>query len=127
MSDLLSRLLAAIEETERLAKAATQAPWRAIGLYEMAEGCRCGSCDKDEPWAWTIDVIDGPDNGDGERWIEFGRVDGRVTPLAHFDVNLNGDIVDNTGAIRERATSNSDIRGWIAPEVWDYLRQGEGS
>lgn len=76
------------------------------------------------PWTMGPGVVY---RSDGERWIEFGRVDGRVTPLAHFDINLNGDIVDNTEALRERATSNADVRGWIAPEVWDYLRQGEGS
>lgn len=64
---------------------------------------------------------------DGEQWVEFGQVNGQLEAVAHFDISLSGDVVDNTDALRARANSNSNIRGWIAPEVWEYLREGEGS
>lgn len=64
---------------------------------------------------------------DGEQWVEFAQINGRLEARAHFDINLNGDVVNNMDALRSRANSNADIRGWVAPEVWDYLRGGDGS
>lgn len=48
--------------------------------------------------------------------------------MTHFEIRADGSIVDNRAAIRERQrNANTDIQGWIAPEVWAYLGGSEGS
>lgn len=57
-------LRAAAAKLREMAGAATQGTWTATPMYKTAEGCRCMSCTDDKPWAWQIDVVDGPDSGD---------------------------------------------------------------
>ena len=47
-------LRAAAARIRDLAAGATPGPWHADGLYKLLPGCRCLSCDEDEPWAYTL-------------------------------------------------------------------------
>lgn len=58
------QLRAAATKMRERANAATPGRWTAAGLFAPAEGCRCLSCTEDEPWAWEVAELDGPDSGD---------------------------------------------------------------
>jgi hypothetical protein len=62
-ADIAEKIIAAIAAKEAKAQAATRGAWRIKGLYRQLEGCRCLSCYEDTPWAYEIDVVDGPDSG----------------------------------------------------------------
>lgn len=50
-------------------------PWKAKPLFRPLPGCRCLSCEEDKPWAWEIDVVDGPDNEDCFHPMHIGQGD----------------------------------------------------
>lgn len=59
--DLYPRIRAAIEERLELARAARHVDgvWTVEPVYRMLKGCRCLSCQEDEPYGWAIHEIDG--------------------------------------------------------------------
>lgn len=64
----------------------------------------------------------------GAAWHPIGYAVPAREFRAHFEIRADGSVVDNTAAIRHRnERCNEDIRGWVGPEVWEYLREGGGS
>jgi hypothetical protein len=58
VTDVRQQLTEALDEAERIARAATPGPWEAENEYRMLKGCRCMSCWEDEPYAMAIHEID---------------------------------------------------------------------
>ncbi len=59
MRDLTARLAEALDRAERLALAATPGPWGAENVYHPLKGCRCLSCDEDEPYGKAMHDVGG--------------------------------------------------------------------
>jgi hypothetical protein len=66
---------AAAKLREMAAAADTPGSWKANPLFRPLPGCRCLSCEEDKPWAWEIDVVDGPDNEACFHPMHIGRGD----------------------------------------------------
>jgi len=64
MTDLTSRITAALDEQQRLAEAATPGPWTTQDEYRPVQGRRCLSCFEDKPIGKSVPEIDGPPGAD---------------------------------------------------------------
>jgi hypothetical protein len=55
---LVARIRATLDLDEQIAKAATPGPWTTRNLYRPLAGCRCLTCEEDEPYAKTLAEVD---------------------------------------------------------------------
>lgn len=77
---------AAAKIREYAAGANTHGRWSPAPLNRPLQGCRCLSCVEDEPWAWEIQQIDGPDNEDCYQPMHIGYGDAKYIGLMGPDI-----------------------------------------